>query len=82
MISRMSFFYFYLVIQLIFPVYKSAVNYTPTSLGCYSDSSVTRTLTGSFTDDSKMTPTSCSNTCKASGYKYAGLEYGRQVSLA
>jgi glucan endo-1,3-alpha-glucosidase len=75
------FVYFYLVIQLIFVVYKSAVNYTPTSLGCYTDSSVIRTLTGSSSDDSKMTPTSCSSSCRASGYKYAGLEYGRQVSL-
>jgi hypothetical protein len=29
-----------------------------------------------------MTPSSCVDSCKASGYKYAGLEYGRQVSLS
>ena len=29
-----------------------------------------------------MTPTVCTNTCRAGGFKYAGLQYGRQVCPA
>jgi len=59
-------------------VYQSKVTY-PVSFGCYTDSSVTRTLAGSYSEDSKMTPDMCIDSCQAGGYKYAGLEYGRQV---
>ncbi|TGO67133.1 hypothetical protein BELL_0910g00040 [Botrytis elliptica] len=46
-------------------------------LGCYSDSS-TRTLNGSMTTNTNTnTPQECALTCHASGYQYAGLEYGQ-----
>ncbi|KAF7913403.1 hypothetical protein EAE99_010624 [Botrytis elliptica] len=47
-------------------------------LGCYSDSS-TRTLNGSMTTNTNTnTPQECALTCHASGYQYAGLEYGQE----
>ncbi|PQE21948.1 glycoside hydrolase family 3 protein [Rutstroemia sp. NJR-2017a WRK4] len=47
-------------------------------LGCYSDGS-TRTLNGSMTTNTNTnTPQECALTCHASGYQYAGLEYGRE----
>lgn len=60
-------------------MYIAADEYEPVNLGCYTDSAESRTLTGSYRESSSMTPTSCINTCRASGFKYAGLQYGKQV---
>jgi glucan endo-1,3-alpha-glucosidase len=61
-------------------VYIAAAEYDPIPLGCYIDEANPRTLDGSYREDSKMTPTSCINSCRANNFKYAGLQYGRQVS--
>jgi hypothetical protein len=49
--------------------------------GCYLDSADTRTL-GFFVgaNGNTMTPTLCSSLCTSSGYAYAGIEYGDEVS--
>jgi hypothetical protein len=61
-------------------VYQSATIDPPLALGCYTDSSDSRTLTGSARNDGKLTIDSCINSCRSTGYMYAGLEYGTQVS--
>ncbi|KAF8993377.1 WSC domain-containing protein, partial [Cyathus striatus] len=48
------------------------------SLGCYTDSTSSRTLsTSSYTSLTAMTPLSCVQFCNAGNYKYAGVEYAR-----
>lgn len=51
-----------------------------TSLGCFVDSVDARTLrgTGIFRADN-MTPATCTARCKAQGFKFAGVEYGKEV---
>ncbi|TFK31513.1 WSC domain-containing protein [Crucibulum laeve] len=49
------------------------------SLGCYTDSALTRTLrTASFTSVDSMTISSCINFCSSQGFHFAGLEFGRE----
>ncbi|TFK31652.1 WSC domain-containing protein [Crucibulum laeve] len=49
------------------------------SLGCYTDSTSSRTLaTASFTSVDGMTITSCVNFCNSGGYRFAGMEFGRE----
>lgn len=43
------------------------------ALGCYTDSSTSRTLSNVFTDWEGMTVAKC--VAKAAEYKYAGVEY-------
>uniref|UniRef100_A0A8C8H8D4 WSC domain-containing protein n=1 Tax=Oncorhynchus tshawytscha TaxID=74940 RepID=A0A8C8H8D4_ONCTS len=48
-------------------------------MGCFLDNSKERALRGSVsTDFRKMTSTMCQDTCSASGYQFAGLEYGSE----
>uniref|UniRef100_A0A673Y0X1 WSC domain containing 1 n=1 Tax=Salmo trutta TaxID=8032 RepID=A0A673Y0X1_SALTR len=48
-------------------------------MGCFLDNSKERALKGSVsTDFHKMTSTMCQDTCSASGYQFAGLEYGSE----
>ncbi|KAK2823875.1 hypothetical protein FQN49_007533 [Arthroderma sp. PD_2] len=49
---------------------------TYTFEGCYTDSTESRTLTGSAFVDDDMTVKACSSLCK--GYQFFGLEYGRE----
>ncbi|KIV92643.1 hypothetical protein PV10_03916 [Exophiala mesophila] len=44
-------------------------------LGCWSDAGGSRTLSGSYTTDSKMTLELCARTAQSANYKYFGLEY-------
>ncbi|KJA23963.1 hypothetical protein HYPSUDRAFT_201077 [Hypholoma sublateritium FD-334 SS-4] len=49
------------------------------SLGCYSDSTSSRTLqTAAFTDVTGMTIESCIAFCTPSAYQYAGVEFSRE----
>lgn len=49
--------------------------------GCYLDGVGERTLTHpSYADYSVQTIETCTAYCGANGYKFAGLEYGRQAS--
>ncbi|XP_078694695.1 uncharacterized protein LOC144923752 isoform X2 [Branchiostoma floridae x Branchiostoma belcheri] len=50
-------------------------------LGCYRDggSLDIRDLTGDvMVDEENLTPTSCINHCTSGGYRYAGLQYGKE----
>ncbi|KAJ5652587.1 WSC domain protein [Penicillium longicatenatum] len=47
------------------------------SKGCYSDTTLTRTLAASF-NVAGLTNEKCQATCKANGYVYSGTEYGSQ----
>ncbi|KAF8890280.1 WSC domain-containing protein [Gymnopilus junonius] len=50
-----------------------------TSIGCYSDSSASRTLRiAAYTDVNAMTIESCITFCASGGYLYAGVEYSRE----
>lgn len=46
--------------------------------GCYTDDGNSRTLYDGFTANDNMTPESCVSFCSASGYPFAGVEYGRE----
>ncbi|GFZ50872.1 Endo-1,3-alpha-glucanase agn1 [Saitozyma sp. JCM 24511] len=59
-------------------VYQAGSSSYPVSLGCYSDSSSPRLLTGTEQDQSGMTVSSCTSYCSGLGYTYAGVEYGYQ----
>ncbi|KAF8961438.1 WSC domain-containing protein [Flammula alnicola] len=49
------------------------------SLGCYTDSTASRTLkTASYTDVNNMTIESCLAFCTPNGYQFAGVEYSRE----
>lgn len=48
------------------------------ALGCTVDSASLRVLNGSYWDTSTLTPSVCAAKCKAGGFAYAGLQYGRQ----
>lgn len=48
------------------------------ALGCTSDSTSARVLTGSYLDTTSLTPQSCMARCQSAGFAYAGLQYGRQ----
>jgi hypothetical protein len=49
------------------------------SIGCYTESTTGRALPNGGTMTNR-TVASCISTCAASSYKYAGLEYGQEVS--
>ncbi|KAG9003868.1 hypothetical protein FRB90_011102 [Tulasnella sp. 427] len=59
----------------------SSASSTPTwtALGCYTDQSSPRTLSGtSYTSTTSMTYASCQAYCLGKGYIYAGVEYGQE----
>lgn len=47
--------------------------------GCYTDSVADRTFTNRIYVDDAMTIEKCATSCQ--GYKWFGLEYGREVRL-
>jgi hypothetical protein len=47
------------------------------ALGCYRDQ-MTRDLSGASFEQWNMTPVACQNSCRNSGYRYAGVQYGHQ----
>ncbi|KAF9477668.1 WSC-domain-containing protein [Pholiota conissans] len=52
-----------------------------TSIGCYSDSTASRTLEiASFTSVDAMTIEACTTFCTPAGYKYSGVEFGRFIN--
>lgn len=51
---------------------------TTTALGCYGDTSNTRTMTGPSFTSSSMTNEVCASFCTVEGYAYSGTEYGTQ----
>eukprot|EP01064_Diplonema_japonicum_P039206 TRINITY_DN977_c0_g5_i1.p1 TRINITY_DN977_c0_g5~~TRINITY_DN977_c0_g5_i1.p1 ORF type:complete len:2288 (+),score=451.00 TRINITY_DN977_c0_g5_i1:87-6950(+) len=58
---------------------KAVVKPTPTDLvGCFVDYNESRTLPHSAFNDSTTTVQYCEDSCRASGYAYAGLQHGDQ----
>ncbi|EJD47485.1 WSC-domain-containing protein [Auricularia subglabra TFB-10046 SS5] len=50
-----------------------------TSLGCFVDSQSARTLRGTaLFSAGNMTPATCASRCKSAGFKFAGVEYGKE----
>jgi hypothetical protein len=63
----------------IYDDWNTVIELRPTCakyVGCWTDVSASRDLTGSLTTSATMTIDSCSSTCKTAGYKYAGLQAG------
>ncbi|KFZ02255.1 hypothetical protein V500_00331 [Pseudogymnoascus sp. VKM F-4518 (FW-2643)] len=54
-----------------------AASSTWNNLGCYTDTTLARTLSVSY-NVAGNTVEKCQDTCAAAGYKYAGVEYGTQ----
>lgn len=48
------------------------------AVGCYTDSSTSRTLLGASTNTLTMTIAACNAYCSAGAYSYSGLEYGQE----
>ena len=51
-----------------------------TSMGCYTEGTNSRALTGYFNQSSGMTIEACLSQCYQQGFTYCGVEYSSQVS--